>query len=149
MARRAGTMTAVTAVGVLFAAGPAAADVTVSPASVPQGSGANLSFHVTNEGSAPITEVTLKPPSNATTSLLVDDQADFIDQLNATGGDTQGMRRRASRRFTCSISAATQFIHVPEKSALAQRLNSWQDVRNDPSIRICTGPLSTQTMRAP
>jgi hypothetical protein len=62
MARRAGVMTAVTAVGVLFAAGPAAADVTVSPASVPQGSGANLSFHVTNEGSAPITEVTLKIP---------------------------------------------------------------------------------------
>jgi hypothetical protein len=65
MARRAGVMTAVTAVGVLFAAGPAAADVSVSPASVPQGSGANLSFHVTNEGSAPITEVTLKIPADS------------------------------------------------------------------------------------
>ncbi|MEU4622772.1 DUF1775 domain-containing protein [Actinoplanes sp. NPDC023801] len=64
MARRAGVMTAVTAVGVLFAAGPAAADVTVNPASVPQGSGANLSFHVTNEGTAPITEVTLKIPAD-------------------------------------------------------------------------------------
>ena len=95
-----------------------------------------------------ITDVTLKPPSNATTSLLVDNEADFIDQLNATGGDTQGMRRRASRRFTCSISAVTQFVHVPEASPLAAKLKSWEDVRKDSSIRICTGPLSTQTMRA-
>lgn len=57
-------MTALTAVGVLFAAGPAMADVTVNPASAPQGSGANLSFHVTNEGAAPITEVTLKIPAD-------------------------------------------------------------------------------------
>lgn len=64
MARRAGVMTAVTAVGVFFAAGPAAADVTVSPASAPQGSGASLDFHVTNEGTAPITEVTLKIPAD-------------------------------------------------------------------------------------
>ncbi|MDI6099994.1 DUF1775 domain-containing protein [Actinoplanes sp. NEAU-A12] len=64
MARRAGVMTAVTAAGVFFAAGPAAADVTVSPASAPQGSGANLSFHVTNEGTAPITEVTLRIPAD-------------------------------------------------------------------------------------
>lgn len=64
MARRAGVMTAVTAVGVFFAAGPAAADVTVNPASAPQGGGANLSFHVTNEGTTPITEVTLKIPAD-------------------------------------------------------------------------------------
>jgi hypothetical protein len=95
-----------------------------------------------------ITDVTLKPPSNETTSLVVDGRADFIDQLNATGGDTQGMRRRASRRFTCSISAVTQFIHVPEAAPLARQLNSWADVRKDPGIRICTGPLSTQTMRS-
>jgi hypothetical protein len=95
-----------------------------------------------------ITEVALKPPSNATTSLLANDEADFIDQLNATGGDTQGMRRRASRRFTCTISAVMQFIHVPEKAPLAARLSSWEDVRKDTGIRICTGPLSTQTMRA-
>ncbi|GIE31343.1 hypothetical protein Ait01nite_043880 [Actinoplanes italicus] len=82
MARRAGVMTAVTAVGVLFAAGPAAADVTVNPASVPQGSGANLSFHVTNEGTAPITEVTLKIPADTPIAevypLSVDDWAPRI-----------------------------------------------------------------------
>ncbi|WP_433790185.1 DUF1775 domain-containing protein [Actinoplanes sp. CA-252034] len=64
LARRAGAMTAVTAVGVLFAAGPAMADVTVNPATAPQGSGANLSFHVTNDGTAPISEVTLRIPAD-------------------------------------------------------------------------------------
>jgi Domain of unkown function (DUF1775) len=57
-------MTAVTAAGVLFAAGPAMADVTVNPATAPQGSGANLSFHVTNDGTAAINEVTLKIPAD-------------------------------------------------------------------------------------
>ncbi|MBW6435365.1 DUF1775 domain-containing protein [Actinoplanes hulinensis] len=64
MARRAGALTTVTTAGVLALAGPAAADVTVSPPSVPQGGGANLSFHVTNEGAAPVTEVTLKIPAD-------------------------------------------------------------------------------------
>ncbi len=95
-----------------------------------------------------ITDVTLKLPSNATTSLVNDGSADFIDQLNATGGDTQGLRRRDSRRWTCSLSAITQFVHVPESSPLAARLNTWEDVRKDTSIRICTGPLATQTMKA-
>ena len=95
-----------------------------------------------------VIDFTLKPPSNETTSLLVDGRADFIDQLNATGGDTQGLRRRTSRRFTCTVSAVTQFIHVPGGSALAPRLNNWEDVRKDTGIRICTGPLSTQTMRS-
>lgn len=95
-----------------------------------------------------VTDVTLKPPSSATTSLLVNGQADFIDQLNATGGDTQGLRRRTSRRFTCTLSAVAQYIHVPEASPLAARLATWEDVRRDTGIRICTGPLATQTMRA-
>lgn len=95
-----------------------------------------------------VTDVTIKPPSQATTSLVADGKADFIDQLNATGGDTQGLRRRASRRFTCSISAVSQFIQVPESSPLAAKLKTWEDVRADTSIRICTGPLSTQTMRS-
>ncbi|MEV0900091.1 DUF1775 domain-containing protein [Actinoplanes sp. NPDC049802] len=64
MARRAGALTTVTTAGVLALAGPAAADVTVSPPTVPQGAGANLSFHVTNEGTAPVTEVTLRIPAD-------------------------------------------------------------------------------------
>ncbi|GAA1620921.1 DUF1775 domain-containing protein [Actinoplanes couchii] len=82
MARRAGVMTAATAVGVLLAAAPAAADVTVSPASAPQGSGASLDFHVTNEGTAPITEVTLKIPADTPIAevypLSIDDWAPKI-----------------------------------------------------------------------
>lgn len=82
MARRAGVMTAVTAVGVLVAAAPATADVTVNPASAPQGSGASLDFHVTNEGTAPITEVTLKIPADTPVAevypLSIDDWAPKI-----------------------------------------------------------------------
>ncbi|MBG0562181.1 DUF1775 domain-containing protein [Actinoplanes aureus] len=65
MARRAGVLAAVTAAGVFVAAGPAAADVTVSPASAAQGSGANLYFHVTNSGTAPVSEVTLRIPADS------------------------------------------------------------------------------------
>ncbi len=79
MARRAGVMTAVTAVGVLVAAAPATADVTVSPASAPQGSGVSLDFKVTNEGTAPITEVTLRIPADTPIAevypLSIDDWA--------------------------------------------------------------------------
>ncbi|MEU4562303.1 DUF1775 domain-containing protein [Actinoplanes sp. NPDC023936] len=83
MARRAGVLTAVSAAAVFVAAGPAAADVTVSPASAPQGSGANLTFHVTNDGKAPITEVTLRIPADTPIAevypLSVDDWAPKID----------------------------------------------------------------------
>jgi hypothetical protein len=95
-----------------------------------------------------LTDVALKPGSNETTSLLLDDRADFIDQLNATGGDTQGMRRRISRRFTCTLSGVSQFIHVPKDSPLAGSLNNSFDLFANRTMRICTGPLSTQTMRA-
>ncbi|MBB2943842.1 hypothetical protein FB565_003571 [Actinoplanes lutulentus] len=82
IARRAGALTAVTAAAVLSTAGPAAADVTVSPASVPQGSGQNLTFKVTNEGAAPITEVTLRIPADTPIAevypLSVDDWAPKI-----------------------------------------------------------------------
>ena len=47
-------------------AGPAFADVTVSPASVPQGSGQNLTYHVVNDGAKPLTKVTLRVPPGTT-----------------------------------------------------------------------------------
>lgn len=82
MARRAGALTAASAAAVFFAAGPAAADVTVSPASAPQGGGANLTFHVTNDGAEPITEVTLRIPADTPIAevypLSVDDWAPRI-----------------------------------------------------------------------
>ncbi|GIF14086.1 uncharacterized protein DUF1775 [Actinoplanes teichomyceticus] len=50
--------------GILGVAGPAFADVTVTPASAPQGSGQNLAYHVTNDGARPITQVTLQIPED-------------------------------------------------------------------------------------
>ncbi|GAB1641005.1 DUF1775 domain-containing protein [Krasilnikovia sp. MM14-A1259] len=81
--RRAGVLAAAAAAGVLCAAAPASADVTVSPGSVPQGSGQNLTFHVTNPGSAPITTVRLVLPADSPIAevypLSVDDWAPRID----------------------------------------------------------------------
>jgi len=92
--------------------------------------------------------VTVGPGSFASTSYLLDGEADFVGQLNATGGATQGLRRRISRRFTCTMSASAQFIHVPEKSALAGDINTWHELTLRSDVRICVGPLSGQTTRA-
>jgi ABC-type amino acid transport substrate-binding protein len=90
-----------------------------------------------------------KPPGPlASTSALLDDEVDFISQLNATGGRTQDMRRRTSRRFSCTMSSLMQFIHVPEESEFADQINSFADLKANPDIRICAGPLSTQTAKA-
>ncbi|WP_158277687.1 DUF1775 domain-containing protein [Pseudosporangium ferrugineum] len=62
--RRAGVLAATTAAGVLGLAAPAAADATVSPAAVPQGSGQNVAFTVTNTGQSPITRVRLVLPAD-------------------------------------------------------------------------------------
>jgi hypothetical protein len=90
-----------------------------------------------------------KPPGPlASTSALLDDEVDFVSQLNATGGRTQDMRRRTSRRFTCTMSSLMQFIHVPEESELAEQINSLADLKARPDVRICAGPLTTQTAKA-
>ena len=95
-----------------------------------------------------VENVTLPPGPAPTTSLLVDGKADIVSQLNATGGDTQGLRRRTSRRFTCTISASSQFIHIPEQSELAKQINSVDDLAKRKGLRICAGPLTTQTAKA-
>lgn len=64
LARRAGVpAAAAVAIGLLSAA-PALADVTVTPASAPQGSGANLTLHVENTGTQPLGTVTLRLPAD-------------------------------------------------------------------------------------
>lgn len=92
--------------------------------------------------------VQLPPGPAPTTSLLVEGKADIVDQLNALGGETQGLRRRISRRPTCMLSAVSQYIHIPAKSELARQINTWDDLVKRPDVRICTGPLATQTTRA-
>ena len=93
-------------------------------------------------------DVAAKPGRLASTSILLDGEADFVSQMNAVGGVTQRMRRRISRRFTCTMSASGQFIHIPVKSKLANEINSWRDLVAREDVRICSGPLSTQTVRA-
>jgi len=95
-----------------------------------------------------VENVVLPPGPAPTTSLVVEGKADIVSQLNATGGDTQGMRRRSSRRFTCTISAISQYIHIPAKSQLAKEINTVDDLSKRKGLRICTGPLATQTARA-
>jgi hypothetical protein len=63
LARRAGVPALAAAIGALVA-GPALADATVSPTTAVQGSGENLTFHVTNTGTAPIQTVTLRIPDD-------------------------------------------------------------------------------------
>jgi hypothetical protein len=84
LARRAGVLAVAAVAGVLVAAGPAAADVAVSPTSAAQGSGANLTFRVTNTGDSPITRVKLVLPPDTPVAevypLSVDDWAPQITQ---------------------------------------------------------------------
>lgn len=80
--RRAGVLAAAVATGVLCAASPAAADVTVSPPSAPQGSGINVTFKVTNTAQSAITKVKLLLPAALPVAevypLSVDDWAPQI-----------------------------------------------------------------------
>jgi len=97
-----------------------------------------------------ISVITVKaqPGRLASTSSLLDDEVDIVSQLNATGGRTQNLRRRTSRRFTCTLNALSQFIHVPEDSQLAGEINSLNDLIDNTDARICAGPLTTQTIKA-
>lgn len=94
-----------------------------------------------------VTDIVLPPPFFETTSVLVSNsqpRADIVDQVNATGGTTQGLVRRDSRRFSCTLAASGQFLHVPAR--LAATITSVAALRAHPELRICTGNLSTQTM---
>ena len=62
-ARRAGVPALVMVIGTLVAT-PAYADVTVSPTTAVQGSGENLTFHVTNTGAKPLGTVSLRLPAD-------------------------------------------------------------------------------------
>jgi hypothetical protein len=89
------------------------------------------------------------PPGRlASTSALLNDEVDILSQLNATGGRTQNLRRRISRRFSCTMIASSQFIQIPQESPLASEITSWNDLVNRPDVRICAGPLTTQTIQA-
>jgi len=93
LARRAGVPTAAAVAIGLLSAAPALADVTVSPTSAPQGSGANLTLHVKNTGTQPLSTVTLRLPADTPIAevypLSVDDWAPRIEPITlATPLDT-------------------------------------------------------------
>jgi len=95
-----------------------------------------------------VESVVVPPGRLPITSVLNDNKVDIVSQLNATGGNSQGMRRRNSRRFTCTMSASSQFIHIPEKSEIASEITNLNDLMARPEISICAGPLTTQTAQA-
>jgi hypothetical protein len=67
----------------LLLAGPAWADVTVSPTTAVQGTGENLTLHVTNTGTGPIGTITVRLPADTPIAevfpLSVDDWAPQIE----------------------------------------------------------------------
>jgi hypothetical protein len=69
--------------GALVAAGPALADVTVTPTTAVQGSGENIYFKITNDGNQPISTVKLEWPADTPIAevypLSVDDWAPKIE----------------------------------------------------------------------
>ena len=95
-----------------------------------------------------VESVVVPPGRLPITSLLNENKVDFITQLNATGGNSQGLRRRVSRRFSCTMSASSQFIHIPEKSPLVKEIGSLNDLMERPDVSICAGPLTTQAAQA-
>jgi hypothetical protein len=94
------------------------------------------------------TNVGYPPGRLASTTALVNDEVDFLSQLNAAGGRTQNLRRRISRRFSCTMIASSQFIQIPQDSPLVSEIKSLNDLMDRPDIRICAGALSTQTIKA-
>lgn len=95
-----------------------------------------------------VESVVVPPGRLPITSILNDGKVDFVTQLNATGGNSQDMRRRTSRRFSCTMTASSQFIHIPENSELVDEINSLNDLMARPDVTICAGPLTTQTAKA-
>jgi ABC-type amino acid transport substrate-binding protein len=95
-----------------------------------------------SNGPITVTRVIIPPPFNATTALNKG-EIDIIDLLNALGGKSENLRRRTSRRFTCTLCASKQVLYVKNEAPY----KNFDDVLNDPDVKICAGPLSTQLTR--
>ena len=94
-------------------------------------------------GPITVTKVTIPPPFNAT-SALNKGEIDILDQLNALGGESENLRRRTSRRFTCTLSGSKQVLYVKNEAPY----KTFEDLLNDADVKICAGPLSTQLTNA-
>ena len=132
-ARRAGLPVAAAVLGVL-AAGPALADVTVSPASAPQGSGQNVTLRVTNDGDRPVHTIKLTFPGDLPLAeaypLSVDDWAPKIEMrtlatpLKTLHGETS----------TTETAASITWLAMPGKDLAPGRSTD---------LSVAVGPLPT------
>ena len=96
-------------------------------------------------GPIEIMTVRLKYPFDHTTALN-DRTIDIVGQVNALGGISEDKRRRTSRRFSCTVSGSRQVLWVSKTNG-----PDWKtidDALNDPTARICAGPLSNQLGKA-
>jgi hypothetical protein len=98
-------------------------------------------------GIGPITVdyVQIQPPF-PNTSILNSGDVDIIGLVNALGGETEDLRRRSSRRFTCTITATRQILWL--KKAGGPSWRHVNDALKDPDASICAGPLSNQLTAA-
>jgi ABC-type amino acid transport substrate-binding protein len=96
-------------------------------------------------GRIKVITVNLSYPFDHTTALN-DRTIDIVGQVNALGGISENSRRRTSRRFTCIVSGSRQVLWVSKTNG-----PDWEtidDALNDPTARICAGPLSNQLGKA-
>jgi ABC-type amino acid transport substrate-binding protein len=89
--------------------------------------------------------VSIQPPF-PNTSILNSGSVDIIGMVNALGGESEDLRRRTSRRFTCTMTATRQILWLKKDGG-----PSWKtvnDAANDPDAKFCAGPLSNQLTHA-
>ncbi|OJF13933.1 DUF1775 domain-containing protein [Couchioplanes caeruleus] len=132
--RRAGVLAAAVAAGVLGVAAPAAAGVTVSPPSAPQGSGQNVAFKVTNAARSPITKIKLVLPRDMPIAEFYALSApDWAPQLEYRKLDTPLTSIHGGSPVTEATSAIT-WTAMPGK-ALAPGKSA--------DLSVAMGPLPT------
>lgn len=88
---------------------------------------------------------TIRPPFPIT-STLNSGVIDIVGLVNALGGETEDLRRRDSRRFTCTLTATRQILWLKKEDG-----PQWQDINDaldDPNISLCVGPLSNQLSKS-
>jgi hypothetical protein len=91
----------------------------------------------------------VSPPPIANTTELNNGSCDYINQVNALGGRTEGLRRRDTRLFSCTVTASSQYLHVPTTNRGGglpdtDHIDSVDDLLAASGLRICSGGLSTQ-----
>jgi hypothetical protein len=89
--------------------------------------------------------ISIQPPF-PNTSILNSGDVDIIGMVNALGGETEDLRRRTSRRYTCTMTATRQILWVKKEGGVP-----WEtvnDAATDPDARFCAGPLSNQLTHA-